>query len=62
MTPAEQEQLLALNADAEYRLAVRGLFDQLRTGVITADMLQLATRMTQQENQHRTLERTFTHA
>ena len=62
MTAAEQEQLLALNADAEYRLAVRGLFDQLRTGVITADMLQLATRLTQQENQLRTLERTFTDA
>lgn len=59
MTPAEQEQLLALNEDAEYRLAVRGLFDQLRTGVITADMLQLATRLTQQENQLRTLERNF---
>ena len=59
MTPAEQEQLLALSEDAEYRLAVRGLFDQLRTGVITADMLQLATRLTQQENQLRTLERNF---
>ena len=62
MTAAEQEQLLALNADAEYRLAVRGLFDQLRTGVITADMLQLATRLTQQENQLRTLERNFADA
>lgn len=59
MTVAEQEQLLALSEDENYRLAVRGLFDQLRTGVITTDTLQLATRLTQQENQLRNLERNY---
>ena len=59
MSAAEQKQLLAISDNADYQLAVRGLFDQLRTGVITASMLQLATQQTQAEITLRTLERTF---
>ena len=59
MSVAEQDQLLAISDNADYQLAVRGLFDQLRTGVITASMLQLATQHTQAEINLRTLERNF---
>jgi len=59
MSAAEQEQLLAISNNADYQLAVRRLFDQLRTGVLTADTLQLATQLTTQENNLRNLERQF---
>ena len=59
MSAAEQVQLLAISDNADYQLAVRGLFDQVRTGVTTASMLQLATQHTQAEITLRTLERTF---
>ncbi len=59
MSTAELASLLAVSDDAEYRRAVQELFDQLRTGVITADILTLATQLTTQENQLRTLERNF---
>ena len=59
MSAAELEQLLTVSDNADYRLAVRGLFNQLRTGVLTADTLQLATQLTTQENNLRNLERQF---
>ena len=59
MSAEEQTQLLAISDNADYQLAVRGLFDQLRTGVITASMLQLATQLTQAEINLRNLERNF---
>ena len=59
MSSAELEQLLAVNNNPDYQVAVRRLFDQLRTGVITTDTLQLATQLTTQENNLRNLERNF---
>ena len=59
MSSVELTALLAISDNADYQVAVRELFDQLRTGVITADILTLATQMTTQENQLRNLERNF---
>jgi len=59
MSDAELAALLTISNDTDYQIAVRELFDQVRTGVITADVLQLATQLTTAENTLRTLERTF---
>lgn len=59
MSSAELTLLLTVSDDADYQTAIRELFDQLRTGVITTEVLQLATQLTTQENQLRNLERNF---
>lgn len=55
MSAEEREQLLALSDDAQYAAAVRGLYDQLRIGVTTVDILTVATNLTQAEIQERAL-------
>lgn len=55
MTAEERDQLLALSDDAQYAAAVRGLYDQLRIGVTTVDILTVATNLTQAEIQERAL-------
>ncbi len=59
MSSAELTALLAVSDDAEYQRAVRELFDQLRTGVITTDVLQLVTQLSNQEIQLRNSERNY---
>lgn len=53
MTAAEREQLVALSPDPQYQAAVRGLYDQLRVGVTTLDIVQVATQLSQAEIQER---------
>lgn len=55
MTAEEREQLLALSDDPQYAAAVRGLYDQLRIGVTTVDILTVATNLTQAEIRERAL-------
>ncbi|MEK6262454.1 MAG: TolC family protein [Planctomycetota bacterium] len=59
MSSAELTALLAISNDAEYQRAVGELFDQLRTGVITTDILQLVTQLSGQEIQLRNAERNY---
>lgn len=55
MTAAERDQLMALSDDPQYVGAVRVLYDQLRIGVTTVDILTVATQLTAAEIQERTL-------
>lgn len=55
MTPEEREKLVALSDDAQYQAAIRGLYDQLRIGVTTVDILTVATNLTSAEIQERAL-------
>jgi hypothetical protein len=55
MTAEEREKLLTLSDDAQYAAAIRGLYDQLRIGVTTVDILTVATNLTQAEIQERAL-------
>ena len=53
MSAAERDQLLALSDDQNYLNAVRTLYDQLRIGVTTLDILTVATNLTQAEIRER---------
>lgn len=53
MTSAERDQLVALSDDPQYVGAVRVLYDQLRIGVTTVDILTVATQLTAAEIQER---------
>ena len=55
MTDAERDQLLKLSDDVQYVAAIRGLYDQLRIGVTTVDILTVATNVTAAEIQERAL-------
>lgn len=55
MSVAERDALLALSEDTAYRAAVNGLYDQLRIGVTTVDILTVATNLTRAEIQERAL-------
>jgi len=55
MTAVERDALLALSDDTAYRAAVNGLYDQLRIGVTTVDILTVATNLTRAEIQERAL-------
>lgn len=55
MTAEERETLLGLSDDPNYTAAVRGLYDQLRIGVTTVDILTVATNLTRAEIQERAL-------
>jgi hypothetical protein len=55
MTNEERDLLLTLSEDAQYAAAIRGLYNQLRIGVTTVDILTVATNLTQAEIQERAL-------
>ena len=55
MSAEERLALLALSDDPQYQTAVRGLFDQLRIGVTTIDILQVATQLTNAQIKERQL-------
>ena len=55
MTLEEREALLELSDDPQYLNAIRGLYDQLRIGVTTVDILTVATNLTSAEIQERAL-------
>lgn len=59
MTAAERETLLTLSNDPQYVAAVRALYDQLRVGVTTLDILQVATNLTAAQVQERALALAF---
>lgn len=55
MTVEDRDLLLTLSEDAQYQAAIRGLYNQLRIGVTTVDILTVATNLTQAEIQERAL-------
>ena len=59
MTDAELRQLLAVSEDPSYQEAVQEIYDQLRIGVTTLDVLQVANTLTNSELQERTFKLTY---
>ncbi|MBS0203786.1 MAG: TolC family protein [Planctomycetes bacterium] len=59
MTDEERERLLTLSQDVQYLTAIRGLYNQLRIGVTTVDILTVATNLTRAEIQERALTLSF---
>ncbi len=55
MTNDDREKLLMLSEDPAYTAAIRALYDQLRIGVTTVDILTVATNLTRAEIQERAL-------
>lgn len=59
MTDDELRQLLAVSDDPAYQEAIQEIYDQLRIGVTTLDVLQVANTLTNSELQERNFKLTY---
>jgi outer membrane protein TolC len=57
MSPEDRDRLKALSEQAAWDQAIENLFSRTQSGVVTLDLAQLLTRLSQQENSLRDAER-----